>query len=142
MVVAKPKRISHGKILGWTAFAGLALVLLSALCWSVLDRILIATTEISRYPNDALGLDALIISKDAGATSDTAYHVVLRDKRALFPQESTAFVADHVYRPSNLKVRWRGNKLVVTYPASARIFRQSLKVEHGGSAIAVEYVVD
>lgn len=76
---------------------------------------------------------AVVFERDCGATTGFSDHVTILAARQHLPNEGgNAFIVDdgHGSVPRRgVEVQWQSSdRLVISYPASARIFRQELRV--------------
>lgn len=100
-----------------------------------LDAFFIASEEESRLPHPSGKFSAVVYTRDAGATTSTAYLVGFTSDGELPTMADTVFIADH---SSGIGLNWRGNTLEVICPVG-REFRKELSARFEGIEIKIEY---
>src|SRR5262245_54521765 len=89
---------------------------------------------ISDVPSPNGKQHAIVFERDCGATTDFSYQVsILNSGQQIKNRAGNTFVADRNHGATKsmyVKVRWTGpQKLVISYPADARLFRHEERVD-------------
>jgi hypothetical protein len=98
----------------------------------------VVTRTIARVSSPDATLDAVLFTKDVGATARTAYYIAIVPKAAEAGDADTVYIGDYISKDT-VKMRWRGSLLLVTLPPGARAFRQETAIDVGGRTVQIGY---
>lgn len=106
--------------------------------YQMLDFNPVAELEISRASSPDGRYDAVILSRDAGATTSTVYLVGVTTRGSNVQDEEVVLIVDNVRHPELIKTVWRGRSLEITKP-HANVFERLDKVSVRDRQIPIIY---
>lgn len=91
-----------------------------------------------RIPSPNLDLDAIIFTRDYGATTTTVYCLTVVPK-GTSDLNNPFFVSDQVDNPEDFDLKWNDETLNVKLPKNIRIFEQKENVDVNWKTIQIKY---
>jgi hypothetical protein len=102
--------------------------------WPIADKVLYRSVSPDRR------FDAIVFTRDAGATTRISYCIAIVPRGETSLQQQV-FQADSIDDKEDLIVKWEGQTLLIGFPKPARVFRQLPAVSVDSVTVPIKYFV-
>jgi hypothetical protein len=94
---------------------------------------------LDRVPSSDSRFEAVLLTKDGGATTSTACHVAVVRRSDTPGDSGTVFIADGFEEATKPTMRWSGRTLIVNAPSGLRFFRNRPAIRVEDALITIRY---